>query len=206
MQGNLYNPKAYIYFTIVVFPLAAIIALFLDQLFSSIGLSQSAKIIIGTPTGIGVLFSIFNFFDRKAWRWDIFRRMSVIAVPYLGGRWNGTVKSSHNGDTTVDAVLEISQTFSRICVSLYTKTSESHSIIAGFLRSGGGIVTLNYLYQNKPHAMTTMLNSQQGSAILKVLKGGKMLDGFYYNNGRERTTFGQTEFVWSQKELLNSFS
>lgn len=207
MNGNLYNPKVYVYFTIAFFPLAVLIALCLDPLFTLIGLNETAKIVLGTPSGIGILFIIFNFFDKQAWKWSIFRYFGIVTIPNLGGRWKGTVHSSHNGKTKVDAILEIHQTYSKMFVSLYTATSESQSTIAGFLKDEAGQITLSYLYQNKPRflAVSTM-TPQQGSALLKVLKGGKLLDGCYYNNGRERSTYGEVNFEWAQKEILHSFS
>ena len=207
MQGNLYNPKVYVYFTIFAFPVAAAIALCLDPIFSWIGFSETAKIVLGTPTGIGLLFSILNIFDKYAWKWSVFRWFGIVTIPNLEGRWKGTIESSYNGSSTHEAILEICQTFSKIGINLYTATSESRSLIAGFSKDEGGQIRLYYLYQNTPHlirAASTMI-SQQGSAVLKILKKGKLLDGCYYNSGRERNTFGELKFEWVQKERVDSF-
>lgn len=157
---------------------------------------------IGVLGAYGVLYKAF---DERLWRWQGFRRLSVVDVPDLNGRWIGGVKSSHDGDgAEVKAALEIRQSFTKISVAMYFPKSRSSSIVAGFSRELDGPTALHYEYQNTPVAdATDTMHIHQGTASLRFIKASRHLDGSYYNWGRDdRGHVGTMTFRWECKELL----
>ncbi len=156
----------------------------------------------GAPAAAGLSWWLYNKIDRQWWRSPWLRRIGV-DIPDLNGRWEGTGKSSHGkGGTTITPVLIVRQTWSEISLYLETDTSLSKSQTASLLLHDGGC-WLAYEYRNEPksHARGTMHPHRGHCRLqLKVVDGQKVLEGEYFNAGRDRRTWGDLHFTYIAPE------
>src|SRR5262249_13944042 len=113
------------------------------------------------------------------------------AIPNFNGTWFGELKSSHDGNTTVDSMLVVHQTWTKILLEFRTEKSLSFSRMASLNVSPGASEGLIYEYTNDPRsdAQETM-HAHRGLCYLKIAQGGKWLDGEHYT-GRDRGTVGK---------------
>ena len=155
---------------------------------------------------LAIFGGLYTFFDKRAWRWGIFRWLGVVNVPDLRGRWKGTLNSSfeENGiKKTVPMYLEISQTFSRISVNAYYERSESHSVAASFTELTNE-THLYYTYDNDPHPIlkTGTMQKHPGTAKLKCLPSGEELKGPYFNG---IGNVGEINLKFERRNLIGKF-
>ena len=149
-------------------------------------------------TSVPLLYgALYTFFDKFAWRWRIFRRLGVVEVPVLAGRWKGYILSSHDEFKTRHAVnIQIEQNWTRMRITAQGEFSRSHSILAAvFVNADEGRV-LDYEYRNEPLAgAKDAMQIHYGTARLN-LASESILDGFYYT-GRGRQNNGHVHLVRS---------
>jgi len=133
----------------------------------------------------------FRIFDVYVWKWSLLHTLGVVKTPDLNGQWRGHLRTSydeHSKDHQVN--LTINQSWTRIEFLLRTKSSRSHSLIAGILTKSLGCTQIVYQYQNDPHgdAVSTM-NAHYGTTILNFDLKKTQLEGEYYS-GRGRNNYG----------------
>lgn len=168
--------------------LIAAIAIGLSLGFS--GLLNSFKVavpgwvdITSVPLLYGVLYAVF---DRYWWRWPILRTFEVVKVPVLEGRWDGYVRSSHDGHSVNHEVhMRIEQNWTRMRITLEGDLSRSYSFLAAVLTNAPEGTVLDYEYQNEPlPGARDAMQIHHGTARLKVASTSKMTGDYYTGRGR----------------------
>jgi hypothetical protein len=148
---------------------------------------------VDAPSVMGLYGILYGVFDRWGWRLRILRKMRLINVPDLNGRWSGPGRSSFDDHgTDYEVTMDIIQTWTRLLVTLRTPESRSESLSATILTENPWTIPLSYEYLNhpRPNAKTTM-NSHRGAAKLELQERphDRVLDGDYCS-GRGRVNFG----------------
>lgn len=143
------------------------------------------------PSVIGWYGGLSTVFDRRWWRWRIWRSLGLVSTPCLAGCWSATLTSSHDGHEEEHlAEVEITQTWQRISIRLATGRSRSVSTAASITKDGPD-VTLNYQYKNTPNADSVLtMHAHRGAADLYLVPDATRMTGQYYS-GRDRHTVGQ---------------
>jgi hypothetical protein len=147
------------------------------------------------PSILAIYEGLFALFDRRLWRWRVFRLLGWVRVPNLNGCWDGDGSSSH-ASTRYQPTLEIRQTWTKLCVLLDTELSESHSLVGSIALNSAGGPTISYQYENqrKPSALPTMKGHRGTTTLmLKDKPDGQVLAGPYYTDP-ERGTHGELRF------------
>src|SRR5258708_4337004 len=146
---------------------------------------------LDAPSTLGFYGAFYALFDRNLWRNRLVRKLGLVRVPNLTGRWRGYLISSFDGHVKRhDLMINIFQSWTQIAVFLTTETSMSRSCAAVIQVDDPDALTLTYQYQNQPlaNAMRTM-HMHFGTATLR-LSDDDTLTGDYYA-GRDRRTFGR---------------
>lgn len=151
---------------------------------------------LGAPSAIAIYFFVYYGFDKYLWNWAIFQKIGLVKTPDLNGEWVGEITSSHDDYRQTHGVkVNIVQQWSTISIVLKTKSSTSHSFIAGVLINEPRGITLHYNYLNEPvsDASKTM-HAHRGTTWLIFNNATGSLDGEYYS-GRDRKTNGKLKLV-----------
>ena len=145
--------------------------------------------LISITSAVGMYKILYYVFDHFIWKWRLFRKIDLVTVPDLNGRWSGTIKSSYKPDAQNYQIdVFITQQWSKILVRLEAEKSYSKSIAASFLTDDPSSPELVYVYDNDPRAMTPeSMHSHGGTAKLRITDSG--LQGQYYT-GQGRRTIG----------------
>lgn len=127
---------------------------------------------------------------RYAWRVALFRKLHLVAVPDIGGRWSGHISSSHSGFVERQPItIQIVQRWSNLSVALDTRASRSWSTSAILRTNDLPRAELTYTYINEPKPTAdTAMHTHRGTATLQLV--GDELIGEYYT-GRDRGAFGK---------------
>ena len=144
---------------------------------------------LSVPSFAGCYTGLHWLFDRYVWRLGLLRRLNLIHVPDLNGKWVGEVESSYGKDGRAHPVsVVILQRWSKILVRLESEHSQSHSITASLQTTDLPSPELSYRYVNEPrsNAPDTMA-MHRGTATLELI--GSVLKGDYYT-GRGRGEVG----------------
>ena len=144
-----------------------------------------------TVISFGVPFvSVQWVAKRYAWRFALFRRLRLVAVPNLGGQWSGYLCSSYSGFSDQQPItVQIVQRWSELSIILDTQTSHSWSTSAILRTAGLPEAELTYTYINEPKAATDgAMHAHRGTATLRV-EGDKLIGEYY--TGRDRGAFGE---------------
>lgn len=152
------------------------------------------------------LFTVF--FRRVAWRWQIFQRLISLKIPVVHGRWTGFILSSFDKHSTRYPVrVEFNQTLDEITSTYFDKNAIHHSLIAHFyLKPEFSSRKLIFVYQNDPIVTRAEeLRSHIGVMELYVDSEGKRMKGTYFNNPRERNTYGEIVLSFKSRNFLGRF-
>lgn len=143
----------------------------------------------------------YAVFDRWLWNKPItgfMRRLGWLQVPDLNGEWQGNLTSyyvAHPQGKDYPVTVRIEQTWTHICVTLKTQTSDSASITGSVLvqKPGGVVLTYQYLNEPKSGALDTM-HMHKGTVWLVLETGSDplRLNGEYYS-GRDRQNYGRLQ-------------
>ena len=146
---------------------------------------------VDAPSTLAFYGALYALFDKKLWRSRLVRKLGLVRVPNLSGRWRGHLISSFDGHLKHhDLMINIFQTWTQISVFLTTETSISCSCAAVIQLDDPDGLSLTYQYQSQPlaNAMRTM-HMHYGTAVLR-LSCDDDLTGDYYT-GRDRRTYGR---------------
>ena len=184
---NPYNPngsgKVITFLLIISILLAGLVHIGLDVV------NFELQGLVSITSAVGMYKILYYVFDRFIWKWRLLRKIGLVTVPDLNGRWGGTIKSSYESgaqDHQIDVF--ITQQWSKILVRLEAGESYSKSIAASFLTDDPSSPELVYVYDNDPEAMTPeSMHSHGGTAKLRITDSG--LQGQYYT-GQGRRTIG----------------
>lgn len=178
----------------------------------SLGLSWSFYQILPNPpfwvetiSPIYAYALLYSLFEKYAWSWGIFRFFGIVRFPNLNGRWKGKQQSSYKEsekNMEVPACLEISQSFSKICVRAFYEKSQSESCVASFAGLNGDVY-LFYTYDNEPNSLKAgTMQNHKGTAKLKYLPKENKLLGLYFNSIGNR---GEMNLDFEQNNRLYRF-
>lgn len=173
---------------ITVTPLSGLLDYFLNKIFHwGITLTISASLVFS------VLYIVFS---KWLWKKEMFGR--IFKFPNLNGEYKieGLSLKNPSGEKKAwSGLLTIEQDWEKILIVLNTNTSSSTS------RSINGCIeyipknkyVLNYNYRNKPDIEQKELAAHDGNCEISfdkdILKGRAN----YYNNGKERESYGMME-------------
>lgn len=150
---------------------------------------------------VSVLTAASVLFDKYLWRLSIFRGW-LVRQPDIQGSWRARL-----GDgSSVDGVMVIRQTFSRVSARLYTKESNSRLIAHSLTpQDDDHLHQLVGVYQNVPDVTLRGVRSEihYGTFLVEV-RGDPptSLTGHYWT---DRQTRGVLELTDRTKELLSSY-
>ena len=182
---NPYNPngsrKVVTFLLIISVSLAGLVHTVLDVV------NFELQGLVSITSAVGMYQILYYVFDRFIWKWRLLRKIGLVTVPNLNGRWGGTIKSSYGSDAQDYQIdVFITQQWSKILVRLEAGKSYSKSIAASFLTDDPSSPELVYVYDNDPRAMTPeSMQSHGGTAKLRITDSG--LQGQYYTGPGRRT-------------------
>lgn len=202
--------KIYIVIFVVVFVLYWLLSLLL---FDHNVLSEVNTIWHSLTASFTVSLFVIAWFNKSLWKCRICRRLGLISIPIIEGRWEGSLYSTWNNFTVpFKFVVEIRQSLFNVSISCYSDDSVISSIISGFSYDAhelGNLASMMYIYRSKPikiHDNKFREHYGTGSMILGRSKAQvRTLYGVYYNNPHERPTYGYFEVQYVGKELHDSF-
>ena len=144
---------------------------------------------LSVPSFAGCYSGLHWLFDRYVWRLGLLRKLKLINLPDLNGRWVGEVESSYNRDGCAHSVSAvILQRWSKVVIRLETENSRSRSITASLRTSDLTNPELSYQYVNEPKSSAPgTMAMHRGTATLELI--GSRLEGDYYT-GRGRGEVG----------------
>src|SRR5579875_1084761 len=143
-----------------------------------------------SPSVMGIFGLLYQLFEIYLWRYKIVRRVGIVKIPDLNGKWSVEGWTSFGSGRRFSANARIKQTWTRMSVLLETVESISYSISASILIEQPGGITLSYEYRSepRPNASGTM-HAHRGTAVLRLKGDGGELEGEYYS-GRDRLNYG----------------
>ncbi len=203
------GPKFYISFVLVtLFPTVWVARLLEDALrYSPFDFIKSLVElrIIEAPTTVVLIGFLFWAYETSLWRLWPFHYLHK--TPYIAGRYKGEIESSYQGGTKYPIILEIRQTLSSVAVCLYAEKSPSFSVLAEIGTNEHGNDFLAYAYKNSPRTVSNDLDmrTHDGFASLEIFTKENKLEGFYYNNPRERPTHGKLSCHLMSRERKGHF-
>jgi hypothetical protein len=153
-----------------------------------------------------------NWFDNTLWRKRIGGK-PLSEIPNLNGTWIGMGRSSYKGQdgrqvTPYRVVVYINQTWSRICIELNTKGSESKSTMAALNTENSARSGLRYEYINTPRSLTfeglnpETMHMHEGVVQLRLGSDRKTLNGDYYTDQR-RNNCGSLDLHFHSDNYIN---
>lgn len=115
--------------------------------------------------------------------------LKIAGVPNLSGDYNVEIKSNYKGGTVSSAKITIQQTFDRILISFKAERSISEALSC-HINNNKINAELIYTYLNDGNAVDNKNKTHVGTAILSF-DNGKHINGYYYNSGKDRNTYGK---------------
>lgn len=177
--------------------IAAVVGLGL-MLFDGQGFSQLPVRIFSIAGLLSTL--VFALWEKFIWKWRIVRYFT--GVPLIAGTWRGEMLSQYvKPDNTrvppIPTVLYISQTASKVTVTLFTGESKSVSNRVRLVRDSDGIWQLSWQYVNTPRPeVRDRSEPHRGAAQVDIgSQAGEGLQGSYFT---DRPTQGELHLAeWS---------
>lgn len=112
----------------------------------------------------------------------------LAGVPVIEGTHNLKLHSNYQEGLVLNARIEIKQTFDSIL--LYFKTDKSESTPDScHIDNAKNYSKLIYTYHNDGDGADKDNKTHMGTAVLTFING--KIEGFYYNNGKDRQTYGR---------------
>jgi hypothetical protein len=145
---------------------------------------------LDAPSTMGFFAFLYAIFDKTLWRQSWVRRLGLVKVPVLEGRWQGHIRSSFDQHAVEHKVsVDIKQSWTRISLMLESAGSTSRTLVGSLQVDTPEGPVLSYQYQNEPKSGAPgTMQIHYGTARL-VLRDGVALDGDYYS-GRGRQEYG----------------
>ncbi len=160
---------------------------------------------VETISPLAVYGLLFNFFDKVAWHWPMFRWFGIVGTPDVRGRWLGEQISSfrdENGKNRKSRVImEVTQTFSYIEVQTYYQNWQSTHTAASCWPIDGKMAVV-IMFESEPKAIYEG-DARSHKGVIKLLEvtPGR-LEGSYFNaNGH----YGELSFRRTRFKLHHTF-
>ena len=113
-------------------------------------------------------------------------------IENISGIYDVEIKSNYKGGTTSHAKMEIKQTFDEIKICFISDQSKSYAINAKIDNQGINPI-LYYSYLNEGNGIDKNNKTHIGTAIITFID--RKIDGYYYNNGKDRQTYGTIKSI-----------
>ena len=113
--------------------------------------------------------------------------LKICNIKNLSGTYIVEIQSNYKKGTTSHAKLEIVQTFDKIQICFIADNSKSCAINAK-IENTNIHPELCYSYKNEGNGVDKNNKTHIGTAVLTFIED--KIDGFYYNNGKDRSTYG----------------
>ncbi len=166
-------------------------------------LNFTPHFLIDVPSFAGFYYIFHELFDKKLWRFPIFRRLGLIKVPFIAGKWDGNIITSFDEhESKKPATIQIKQTWLEIKITLETKDSISNSETASIITKIPDVARISYEYINEPKVQAvSSMQIHRGVARhdYQIIEANEVLNGDYYT-GRGRSTFGSLDFKREYKQ------
>lgn len=146
-------------------------------------------------SGITIFGIIYLIFNNYLWRVKLFEK--IFHFPNLEGEWKCIGLSNNinlNQQFNWESTVIVKQTWDKILISLKTQNSSSRSMsVTGGLKYFPGVgYKLTYHYENVPNVATEEnLRKHEGFCILTFSEDMKSTDGCYFNNIKDRQSYGE---------------
>ena len=118
--------------------------------------------------------------------------LKIVKIENLSGIYKVCIESNYKGKTTFEATIQIKQTFDNININFSTDKSSSRAINAQ-LDNSGIYTKLYYTYINEGDATDKKNKTHVGTCTLTFIN--KRIEGNYYNNSRDRQTYGSIKSI-----------
>jgi hypothetical protein len=153
---------------------------------------------LSSPSAFFIFGVLYWAFAKYCWKWRLWRRLDIVEVPDLNGRWKGHLKTSFDSHENRHAIeVEVKQHWTKMSVHLEAKKSFSYSVTASLLVNDPRGILLCYQYINEPKSATASseMSMHRGTTYLRLSEHA--LEGHYYA-GRSRENHG---YIKIEKEL-----
>ena len=158
-------------------------------------LEKNFDIVIGFSISTFTIFgALYLLFDHVIWKISLFSKF--LHFPNLNGEW--VVQGLSNNiqkqmKYSWEGTLVIKQTWDKMLVSIRTNTSTSHSIsLTGGIKYFPGLgYKMSYHYENIPNVSEIELKKHEGFCILTFSEDMLTAEGCYFNNIKDRATYGE---------------
>lgn len=146
---------------------------------------------IDYPSVAGFYGIYFYLFDHHLWNKSILTKIKLVKTPNLNGQWEGFIESSYDDfKSKKDVIVNIIQTWTKICIKLQSEQSRSKSEVCGIVIEENGEATLVYSYISEPISKAPQtMNIHEGTISFFLNKDQNELAGDYYT-GRDRKNYG----------------
>lgn len=145
---------------------------------------------------IGIFGFLYALFNKYIWKWKFLRKIGIVQMPNLNGKWVGKYQSSYyNFDKDMPAVFVIEQTWSKICIRGEFNHSKSVSNTASLkVNEGSGIKLLFSYYNDKdPKYYKVGTSNHRGYARLEINKDS--MEGNYFNDPTNNKNHGKVTLL-----------
>lgn len=127
---------------------------------------------------------LYNFFEKYAWHWPIFRLLGIVVAPDVRGRWLGeqtsSFKDANGKPRKARVIMEIEQTFSAIRVNTYYKNWQTTHSLSSFMPVENECL-LFVMFETAPRIEYDGEASAHKGVIRLVQLPDKKLVGTYFN-------------------------
>lgn len=146
--------------------------------------------LIDAPSVVGVYGLLRTWFVRRLWRMQWTRKVGIVTIPNLAGKWEGHFTSSYDSSKR-HCIAEICQDWLTMSVIFEAGESSSVSVMAGLTLSNASGPQLNYCYVNRAN-FDKQLFDHDGTQwlIYKKVNDEEFLEGDYYTSRKDGQTRG----------------
>ena len=207
--------KKYIKIYLYIYVLTVIIVFVIKNIFvlGNQGITiksgiRATNIIDACFFAVGPAIVGINIFNKYIWKLSLIRKLFSIDLPYIEGRWEGTLLSTYTQHKKKHKiVIEFSQTLTRTAVWYYDENAITHSVIADtVLDEEGGPPKVLCIYDNNPIINRDAgLRRHIGVMELFVLADENKIKGTYFNNPVQKNTYGEINIKFVSRERLKIF-
>jgi hypothetical protein len=163
--------------------------------FTEVWMQERFNIVLSFSLSVAAIFALlYLLFNHVLWKVKLFGKLA--GFPNLNGTYECTGLSYHTErqeNFEWEGIVTIRQTWDKFLVSVETKTStsRSQSIVGGLKYLPGVGFKLSYHYENVPNISSKELKKHEGFCVLTFSEGGMAANGFYFNNYKDRPTYGE---------------
>lgn len=158
---------------------------------------------LAAPSAFAIYGTLFLGFDRLFWRWKFLRRIGLVRTPDFNGEWEGKFQSSLTLGTELAGKLEVSQTWTKICLFFTGTDNRCHSQVAAIYSYNPNRWNFSWQYQSTvidrsiaEHSGTDRIHHGT-SMVVATNKGAdfpNQMDGHYYTD-EKRKSYGKVSFI-----------